>query len=237
MITIYLFSFPNGKHYVGRTKNSFEQRCTEHKYNVDKKTQHPLYYALNKYGWDDVEKRVLEEVHTHEQAVLRELDYIIHYDSLINGYNLTYNTQIGGDNWEGRRDTEEYNQFVKKMSSISYGENNSMFGKNHSEQTIRLQKEKAKGRYTLEWFKERYGDIEGVEKYNYRCSNRKGQRVGELNTSYKKINQQSFKEDILGGMSKKDLCVKYGLASTSFTGRLKDVFGETSLYRIRGSIK
>ena len=237
MITIYLFSFPNGKHYVGRTKNSFEQRCTEHKYNVDKKAQHPLYYALNKYGWDDVEKRVLEEVNTHEQSVLRELDYIIHYDSLINGYNLTYNTQIGGDNWEGRRDTEEYNQFVKKMSSISYGENNSMFGKNHSEQTIKLLKEKAKGRYTLDWFKERYGDIEGIEKYNQRCLNRRGHLVGELNPSYKKIDEEAFRIDVISGMSKVDLCEKYRLASTSFSRRLQDVFGETSLYKIRGRVK
>jgi group I intron endonuclease len=234
---IYLFSFPNGKHYVGRTKNSFEQRCTEHKYNVDKKAQHPLYYAFNKYGWNSVEKRILEEVHTHEELVIKELDYIIKYDSLRNGYNLTYNTQIGGDNWEGRRDTEEYNLFVEKMSNLSYGENNSMFGKNHSEKTIKLQKEKAKGRYTLQWFQERYGEDEGTKKYNFRCLNRRGQRVGELNTSYKKINQESFKEDILSGMSKKDLCEKYGLASTSFSRRLQDVFGESSLYRIRGRVK
>jgi group I intron endonuclease len=234
---IYLFSFPNGKHYVGRTKNSFEQRCSEHKYNVAKKIQHPLYYAFNKYGWDSVDKKILEEVHTHEEVVLKELDYIIKYDSLRNGYNLTYNTQIGGDNWEGRRDTEEYNRFVEKMSNISHGENNSMFGKSHSETTKQLLKEKAKGRYTLQWFQDRYGEEEGVKKYNDRRENRKGKMVGELNPSYKKIDEKSFKMDILNGMSKKDLCDKYGLASTSFTRRLRDVFKETSLYNIRGRVK
>jgi group I intron endonuclease len=232
---IYLFSFPNGKHYVGRTKNSFEQRCYEHKHNVTKKIQHPLYYAFNKYGWDSVEKRVLEKVNTHEEAVIKELDYIIKYDSLRNGYNLTYNTQIGGDNWEGRRDTEEYNQFVIKMQLIN--NSNKMHGKNHSEQTIQLLKEKAKGRYTLQWFQERYGEDEGIRKYSDRRENRKGKLIGELNTSYKKVDEESFKEDILGGMSKKDLCMKHGLASTSFSRRLRDVFGESSLYKIRGRVK
>ena len=235
MITIYLFSFPNGKHYVGRTKNSFEQRCTEHKYNVDKKAQHPLYYALNKYGWDNVEKMVLEEVHTHEQAVLRELDYIIKYDSLMNGYNLTYNTQIGGDNWEGRRDSEEYNQFVMKMQIIN--NSNKMHGKTHSEQTIKLLKEKAKGRYTLQWFKDRCGEVEGTKKYNDRREKRKGMLIGELNPSYKKIDEKAFRIDVISGMSKVDLCEKYRLASTSFSRRLQDVFGETSLYKIRGRVK
>jgi len=166
-MVIYLFKFPNNKHYVGRTKSTFEQRLAEHKTRVIKKYQHPLYYAFNKYGWDNVEKNVLEEVFTHEQAVLRELHYIEYYDSLLNGYNLTINTEIGGDNWKGRRDTPEYRSFVKKMGEI----NNSgrMHGKVHSKDTIAKMKEKAKGRFSLPWYIERYGDQEGILKYNLRC--------------------------------------------------------------------
>ena len=175
---IYLFSFPNGKHYVGRTKNSFEQRCTEHKSRVGK-TQHPLYYAFEKYGWDNTIKEVIDSADTHEELVLKELTYINKYDSLYNGYNLTINTEIGGDNWEGRRDTEEYLQFLEKMREInSIGR---MHGKYHSETTKELQREKAKGRFSLPWFIERYGESEGTEKYQERKLKLKNRDYNKMN--------------------------------------------------------
>jgi group I intron endonuclease len=167
-MVIYLFKFPNGKHYVGRTKNTFEQRLTEHKTRVTKQYQHPLYYAFSKYGWENVQKIVLEEVDTHDQAVLRELHYIELYDSLYNGYNLTINTEIGGDNWIGRRDTPEYEEFIAKMRNI----NNSgrMHGKSHSKTSKQKMKEKAKGRFSLPWYIDRYGEQEGTLKYTQRCT-------------------------------------------------------------------
>lgn len=168
-MVIYLFSFPNGKFYVGRTKNKFSQRLIEHKTRATKGYQHPLYYAFNKYGWDNVDKKVLETVDTHEQAVLRELFYIEKYDSLNNGYNLTINTQIGGDNWEGRRDTPEYQEFTVRMKDLRLGEGNGMFGKSHSKQSVLKMKEKAKGRFSLPWYIEKYGHESGTQKYEERC--------------------------------------------------------------------
>jgi len=174
-MVIYLFSFPNGKYYIGRTKNNFEQRLVEHKTRVTKKYQHPLYYAFNKYGWDNVKKEVLESVDTQEQAILRELFYIEKYDSLNNGYNLTINTQIGGDNWEGRRDTPEYLQFVEKMKGIN--SSGKMHGKTHSANTKFLMKEKAKGRFSLPWFIEKYGIEIGNQKYDERCKALKNRKL------------------------------------------------------------
>jgi group I intron endonuclease len=175
-MVIYLFKFPNGKHYVGRTKNTFEQRLSEHKTRVGT-VQHPLYYAFEKYGWENVEKLILEEVGTHEQAVLRELHYIESYDSLFNGYNLTINTEIGGDNWQGRKDTPEYTEFVNKMKVI----NNSgrMHGKSHSKTSKEKMKEKAKGRFSLPWYIERYGEQEGAAKYNERCISLKNRNLAK----------------------------------------------------------
>jgi group I intron endonuclease len=172
-MVIYKFSFPNGKNYIGRTKNSFNQRCIEHKSRIGH-TQHPLYYAFAKYGWENVTKEVLEEVDTHEQAVNRELFYINEYDSLVNGYNLTINTEIGGDNWKGRRDTPEYEEFVNKMRLIN--SSGRMHGRTHKKSTISTMKEKAKGRFSLPWYKERYGEVEGQEKYDARCKNLRDKR-------------------------------------------------------------
>ena len=175
-MVIYKLSFPNGKNYIGRTKNSFEQRLREHKSRVGK-VQHPLFYAFAKYGWDNVTKEVIEEVSTHEQAVIRELYYIEKYDTLVNGYNLTINTEIGGDNWEGRRDTPEYEEFIEHMSKLRAGEGNGMFGKHHDKNTKSLMKEKAKGRFSLPWYVEKYGEKEGTAKYEQRCLNLRSRKL------------------------------------------------------------
>ena len=45
-----------------------------------------------------------------------------------------------------------------------------MFGKKHSDTTKQIQKEKAKGRYSLSWYIERYGENEGNIKYKERCN-------------------------------------------------------------------
>ena len=185
MVNIYVLKFPNGKHYVGRTKNSFEQRLTEHKSRIGK-YHHPLYYACKKYGWSNIEKVILETVGTHEEAVIRELHHILEYDSLVNGYNLTINTEVGGDVWEGRRDTDQYQEFVKKMKEIN--STGRMHGKSHTNNTKTLMKEKAKGRFSLPWYVERFGEEEGTEKYKARC---------------KALSNRNLKKDKNGRFSKK----------------------------------
>jgi group I intron endonuclease len=175
---IYLLSFPNRKHYVGRTRNSLEQRLVEHKTRATKGYQHPLYYAINKYGWDNVSKAKLYTASTQEELVLKELEFIKQFNSLQNGYNLTLNTEIGGDNWKGRRGTKEYSEFVERMKEINSF--NRMHGKSHSKETKQLQKEKAKGRFSLPWFIERYGEVEGTEKYKERNSKLKNRDYSKM---------------------------------------------------------
>jgi group I intron endonuclease len=177
---IYLLSFPNGKHYVGRTKNSLEQRLIEHKTRATKNYQHPLYYAINKYGWDNIGKDKLCTISTEEELVLKELEFIKKYNSLQNGYNLTLNTEIGGDNWKGRRDTEEYQQFLSKMRELRLGEGNGMFGKTHTQEASDKMKEKAKGRFSLEWFQHRNGIEEGEKLYKARCLSLKNRKYKDM---------------------------------------------------------
>ena len=185
-----MLSFPNGKHYVGRTKNTLNQRLTEHKTRATKNYQHPLYYAINKYGWDSIEKTQLYIANTEEELVLKELEFIKLFDSLYNGYNLTLNTEVGGDNWKGRRDTEKYFEFVERMKELN--NSNRMHGKSHSTKTKQLQKEKAKGRYSLPWFIERYGEVEGTEKYQQR------------NLKLKNRDYSKMKDPVTGAFVKKE---------------------------------
>lgn len=166
---IYLLSFPNGKHYVGRTKNTLDQRISEHKTASKNKKHHPLYYATNKYGWENIKVEVLYETVVEEELILRELFYIQKYNSVEEGYNMTYNTEIGGDNWKGRKNTEEYHLWRERIADKLRGSKNIMYGKQHDELSKEKMKEKAKGRFTLPWYIKRYGEEQGTEKYNLRC--------------------------------------------------------------------
>ena len=89
---IYKLNFPNGKCYIGQSKN-IVRRIREH--NCSKR-QYPITYAIHKYG-PRTEFELLEEINAWDTEQLndREKYYINQYNSTIygNGYNLT----LGGD--------------------------------------------------------------------------------------------------------------------------------------------
>jgi group I intron endonuclease len=169
---IYKLTSPSGKVYIGRT-DDFERRMIEHKHRITKQARWPIYKAAKKYGWDNIIKEIIDTADTLEDCVTKELEYILKYDSMKNGYNSTYNTKDGGDVWLGRKDTDEYKKFVEKMSTIASGVNNGMFGKNHSEEAKNKQKEKAKGRFSLDWYIEKYGSEQGKIMHKERSENLK----------------------------------------------------------------
>lgn len=88
---IYLLTSPSGKNYVGQTVTSFERRMIKHK-SAAKHTPYEgctyLNAAINKYGFDNFEGKVLTYC---DEDNLDELEqkYIEEYKSLHpNGYNL-----------------------------------------------------------------------------------------------------------------------------------------------------
>jgi group I intron endonuclease len=169
-ITIYKITSPSGKNYVGRTMG-FSHRMVEHKslaFNeTTDKYNYPLYRAIRKYGWDNMKSIELAKCSKDDMCEV-ELAYIVKYDGF-NGYNTQRNTEHGGDVWEGRYDTPEYKQFVEKMKDITTGYQNGMYGKKHNAETIVELKKKAKGRFSLHWFQDKYGKTEGQVKYDDRC--------------------------------------------------------------------
>lgn len=48
------------------------------------------------------------------------------------------------------------------------GDKNGFYNKRHTEQTMKYLKQKAKGRYSLEWFIDRHGEVDGIAKYEQR---------------------------------------------------------------------
>jgi group I intron endonuclease len=166
MDIIYKIVSPKNKVYIGRT-NDFNGRMAQHKHNalVDKKPN-TLYKAIRKYGWDNFTKEIICEVDSVNAQKVEE-EFILAYNSVRKGYNDTYSGG-GGDLWKGRRDTNEYMEYVEKMRNINIGQKNPMFGKSHSDNTKQLQKEKAKGRYSLDWFINRNGPEDGLRLYEER---------------------------------------------------------------------
>jgi group I intron endonuclease len=84
----------NGKVYIGYTKKSVDTRFREHvKVSRGKGYKCSFQYAILKYGKDNFEVQVLDDNLTKKNACMKEIEYIVLYDSRKNGYNET----SGGD--------------------------------------------------------------------------------------------------------------------------------------------
>ena len=181
MEIIYKITSPSGKFYIGRTKD-FDLRMIQHKSNSkNKKLKSKLYDAIRKYGWENMVCEIIDKAPTEKIKELEE-SYILKYNTINEGYNLTINTADGGNVWEGREDTPEYKEFVELMKEVTSGEKNGMFGKTHSEETKAKMKEKAAGRCSLEWFINKHGIAEGTQRYESMMEKRKKNRYDKMKT-------------------------------------------------------
>lgn len=154
------------KFYIGSTKD-VDKRWYDHKrelslnIHINPKLQH----SWNYHGQDKFLFEMIEEVE-EDKLIEREqhyLDILKPYDRDV-GYNISPSA-IGGDNITHNPNRDA---FIEKMKLVNGGENNGMFGKEHTDEAIEKQKNKAKGRYTLDWFINRYGVREGKKQYNER---------------------------------------------------------------------
>lgn len=161
---IYKITSPKGKIYIGRTKD-FNGRMTEHKHiALRKKADYALYRAIRKYGWDNFTKEIICEVDS-ENAQKVEEEFILAYNSVKKGYNNTY-AGSGGNMFTNN--PELLDKLRNTLSKKYSGDKNPMFGKTHSDSAKQLQKEKAKGRYSLDWFINRNGQEDGLRLYEER---------------------------------------------------------------------
>src|ERR1039458_7927374 len=157
----------NGKFYVG-SSNDIDNRWICHRRDltngdhVNPKLQH----AWDFYGKDTFKFEIVEEVDPNPELLFeRENHYLSTlkpYERKV-GYNICPKAE-GGDNFTHNPRKEEIRAYWLIHNK---GEGNPMFGKNHTEKTIDIQKEKSIGRYTLEWFIERYGN-DGQKKFQER---------------------------------------------------------------------
>lgn len=167
----------DGKFYIGSSKN-IEGRWSDHIRNLrsNSHVNPKLQHAWNFHGENNFEFLIVEstdDVLDREQYFLDELKPYIRGI----GYNIC-ETSSGGDNLKNHPNGEQIKkEWSKKYKEMYSGKGNPMFGKQHTENSIKIQKEKSKGRFTLEWFIEKNGVEVGTQKFDDRKTKLKDRSI------------------------------------------------------------
>lgn len=122
--SIYRYTFPNGKIYIGKTKTTIEQRAGSNgcRYGVNTL----VGKAIHKYGWLNVKKEILRNNLSEFDANQMERQLIKQYDA--NNREVGYNLTRGGDGGatvghkvseETRRKIGERNKVANKGKKLS----------------------------------------------------------------------------------------------------------------------
>lgn len=166
MWSVYKHTSPNGKVYIGITKQIPEDRWQR---GLGYRTQQRFFRAITKYGWDNFQHEVLFTDLEFEEAEQKERELI----SLCKSHdkNFGYNVERGGNckkevsqetiaKSKRSRSTEEYKERMREinakrwsnskaheeMSKRFSGENNPMYGRTWSEEERKKRSDKMRGR-------------------------------------------------------------------------------------------
>ena len=126
---VYMHVFPNDKVYIGITKTSVKKRWLNGK---GYKTSRKLNFAINKYGWENIQHKILYENLTKEEAEQKEIELIKKYNSTNDKFG--YNIENGG-NHQGKMSEDTKKKISEVMKGKLSGINNGMYGKHHSLET------------------------------------------------------------------------------------------------------
>lgn len=132
---VYIHKFPNKKIYVGITKRSLYDRWQN---GLGYRRQKRIYNAIQKYGWDNIEHKMVYDNLTFEEACIKEQELIKKYKTYDKKYG--YNCSIGGEKGAlGYKHTEEAKQKIKEHNAKYW------LGKTRAKETIEKMREASKG--------------------------------------------------------------------------------------------
>ena len=122
--TVYYHTFPNGKMYFGQTCLNVERRWRNK--GEGYKKQQIMWNAIQKYGWDNIDHRIISTGLDKDEADFQEMFYISAYRTNERefGYNITY----GGDGCVFYNITDETK---KKISEAKKGKKMKPFSDEH----------------------------------------------------------------------------------------------------------
>lgn len=129
MYSVYKHETPNGKVYIGITKQKPVKRWMHGKGYA---LQPRFYNAILKYGWDNIKHEVLFTNMTREEAEAKEVELIAQYKSNQRkyGYNIDYGGRVN-------RMSDETKEKIRKAN----------IGKHHSDETCKRLSELEKERW------------------------------------------------------------------------------------------
>lgn len=111
----------NGKPYIGYTSTTLSERWNGHIKKMCNGINRKLYDAMRKYGIENfrIEEIDRDDTATKEEWLQLETLYIIVYDSVENGYNMTYGG-IGGNTCGGKslKGKTCYDKWVKEFGVV-----------------------------------------------------------------------------------------------------------------------
>lgn len=204
----------NGKFYIGKDSKNDPNYLGSGKI---------LKKAFKRYGIENFKKEIIEECTSEDHLNERERYWITFL--LCRERDDCYNIGeggIGGDNITYHPNRPD---FIEKMKLINSTQNG-MTGKKHKESSYAKMKERAVGRYGKQWYIDRYGEDEGLKKYEARNANLKTNRLTSGNPAYIHIE----KDDLINYIIENPDCKmsemeKYlNVGSTCLYGKFKLYF-------------
>ena len=136
---VYMHTTPNGKRYVGITKQTTQARWRGGR--GYERNEH-FYRAILLYGWQNIKHEIIAEKVTKEIACEIERFLIAKYNT--NDFKCGYNNSSGGEC--GTSGAKLSQTTRAKMSEARKGEKNCFFGKHHTLETKEKISEKNKGK-------------------------------------------------------------------------------------------
>ena len=164
----------NGKVYIGITKQVPEKRWGKDGNNY--KSSPHFYSAIQKYGWDNFEHKILYENLTHEEACEKEKELIQEFNSMNREFG--YNSTSGGDSFIMNEETRQ------KISQSMMGNQNGL-GHPCSEEKKRKISEAQKGREFTEEHRQKLS--EAAKKRHVPCSEEKRQKLSQNYPNKRKV--------------------------------------------------
>lgn len=108
---VYCHIFPNGKKYVGVTCQRPNQRWRN---GEGYKGSKAVYNAIKKYGWENIDHKIVYEDLTKEEAEKTEIRLIKEWNTMVpNGYNLC----SGGNLVTNHKVSKKTKEYLRKINT------------------------------------------------------------------------------------------------------------------------
>lgn len=185
MVIYEIINTLNGKRYIGKDKYNDPNYLGSGKL---------IRKAIQKYGTDHFIKLILEHCTSEEHMCERERYWIQITNAQTSA--MYYNIGEGGLGGDNITNNPNRDEFIKKMRIINNDPKFKRTTVGHSDTTRKNQSIAAQGRYTLQWFIQKYGIDEGTWLYEKR-----NQQLSIRNLTKQQIESiQSITESILTDM-------------------------------------